>query len=651
MIDDYTFDAAGLIAKSYLDFEQKLLDIGVSAYQSRLDRANDYTRALDRFESQHIDILTRRMETEERFYSRSFDNIMKSASSMFEGMFSGGGLDFSGMVGAGVGSLIGGPFGSVFGSVIENLLSMNDPDVILPSFELLWQTIDGQITEVTESWVDMGRDSRVFNAAEEFVQSQLDFFHKLTVVTGGGDVPDFDFSLGGLGRSIGEILQQQTSEGLIKTSLGASGQLSEFFGPGFKDELKSMFSETMGSLGMFALGQNQETFQSYLDFKFEEFSSLPAGEAMESFEKWMNVSSIFSPAGQPGIMATSLFDLFQSLNPDFDFSQPGGFGQLEQFAETQRPSLYTRGQIATGFKEYDEDIWLDFFTDLNQQITDVFDLVTEGMGEAFSASLNTGEFSTFENKFKQSILGSVQQGLIKGFAEQELLPLIFEPFYGDKDRPAYSEILKQYQSGDISLEATQGYLSQIFDELNSTMTDFGPVWELLNDTNQDLLAALGLNTDAVGANTTAVLGPVDAFLNKLDTSLADSQSLAGLQLGYNQRLTAAISDPKAFGEFSSYASQYYLPTAEGISEDYAGTVSGVRSDVTNIPWVLNARGEALTAEAFGLAIKEALAPMFLDLKDVGPITVQIVLDGQIIKQQFLSLLNDSDVAQSIPAIP
>jgi len=555
----------------------------------------------------------------------------------------------------------------IMGALV-NKVQESEPKI--PSFQLLWKTIDGQIQEVAETWQNMGRNQQIVNAAEEIWQSQLDFVKKLALVAGGEEIPSFEFSLSGVagvGNSLENILNQQSTQELIKVALGSYGQLSEVFGPSFQGDLKKIFMDTLSqNLGMFTFGQDQDTFQSYMNWKFNQLTSLPPEQAMSEFKDWMNGQALFSPVGRPGIQANSIFDLFQATHPGTSINEDT-FPQLEQFAQSVVPGWLSQGEIALGSKD-SQKTWQDFFSNLNQQVNDIFNLVTSGMGQAFSASLKTGEFETFEQNFKQSILASVQQSLVKGFAEQDFLPIIFQPFYGTENRPAITDVLQQYVNGDMPLSQAKDYLTQMAGDLTTQLQEFEPIWETLNTAFGQISQALGLNTTAVGQNTDAILGPVNTFLTSLDTgSLAPTESVAGVENLKNQLYTSALADPTEFSAYASFMTSQYLPWLQGVSSDYGAEIANVRSTVESIPWVQDARGytssvtqasggdsqsatsTGSSAQDIGQEVSRALGPMLLDLKESGQITINVVVDGQIIKQKVIESLNDPAVVQKARA--
>ena len=92
--------------------------------------------------------------------------------------------------------------------------------------------------------------------------------------------------------------------------------------------------------------------------------------------------------------------------------------------------------------------------------------------------------------------------------------------------------------------------------------------------------------------------------------------------------------------------QSWLPQQQAISSDYAGVVAGIRAQVEAMPWVAQAQGRDVpTASDIGAEVAKAVAPMLLDLKEAGQITINVVVDGQVIKRQVINSLNDPAVVQ------
>jgi hypothetical protein len=584
-------------------------------------------------------------------------DITMAAGAGVAGYQSGG---WAGGIGSAVGYGVGGSFGAVAGGAIGKWFTdaMEKTEPPTASFNLLWEVVDGKVKNVADTWSNMTKNDEVFNSAQEFVQSTTDFFKKLSVVTGNAslEMPNWTFSMEGVGEDIQRVLNQSTTQAVMKASFGSLGKLSETFGQGFQEEMKKVFMDTMSqNLGMYVFGQRQDTFKNYLDWKFNQISSLPSEQSMSAFTEFMNSQAIFSPIGRPGIQSNSIFDLFMSRNPSTDLSGGGNsdlFAQLEQFAKQVTPGWFNTGEIALS-SEGSQAPWKEFFTDLNEQVTKIFDMVTTGMGQAFADSLDTGEFATFEQKFKQSIMSTVQQSLIESFANQELIPTIFAPLYGGENHPAITEVLKQYGAGDIDFGKTQDYLGSIFTDLNASLKEFEPVWDILNTGFQSLTQALGLNTDATAGNTTstqsntdAILGPVNSFLMSLDTgSLAPSQSIAGLMGAQSKLYTSAFADPESFSEYASYMTGTYLPAMQGLSGDYEGVVSGVKSQVNALPWYNQSASPKATD--IGAAVAAAVAPMLLDLKESAQITINISIDGKDIKTAVVSSLDDPSVVNKL----
>lgn len=557
----------------------------------------------------------------------------------------------SGAIGSALGFAAGGTLGAELGGIVGSFIeSMKQNKPKVPSFDLLWETVDGQLVNMKNSWVNMGVDKEVYKAAEAFAQSQVDFFEKLAVVAGGETPGNFSFSLAGTGaQDIQAILSQQKGLSMAGSAVGAYPQLEKIFGEGFKEDFKKVFMDAITpNLGAFVFGQDKDVFQKYMDWKFEQFASMPGAQAQTAFNDWMKQQDIFSPIGRPGIMANNIFDLYMSRNPGADTSNPDIFPQLEAFNKTVTQGWFNRGEIAFG--DPNNKTLETFFTDLNTQITDLFNTVTTGMGAAFSASLKTGEYQTFEDAFKGSILKSTQESLIKGFAEQELIPTIFSPFYGSGGAPGFTEILKQYQAGETGLGPTVDLLQTMFGDLSSTLSGFQPVWETLNTGFENLGAAIGINTTATESNTEAVMGPVNSFLQSLETgSLAPVQSLAALEDTKAQYYSAAFGSEKDFATYADYMQQIYLPNMKGLSDDYGGLVAGTISGVNNMPWVQAAGGAGTTATDIGQKVAESLAPMMMELKDKGQITINLIMDGQTLQSAVIDSLNNPATVQAIRA--
>ncbi len=555
-----------------------------------------------------------------------------------------------GAIGSALGFAAGGTLGAELGGIVGSFIDgMKQQKPKVPSFDLLWETVDGQLVNMKNSWANMGMDKEVYKAAEAFAQSQVDFFEKLAVVAGGETPGNFSFSLAGTGaQDIQAILSQQKGLSMAGSAIGAYPQLEKIFGEGFKEDFKKVFMDAITpNLGAFVFGQDKDVFQKYMDWKFEQFANMPGDQAQTAFNDWMKQQDIFSPIGRPGIMANNIFDLYMSRNPGADTSNPDIFPKLEDFSSRVTQGWFNRGEIAFNGEN---DTLGAFFTDLNTQITELFDTVTTGMGTAFAASLKTGEYQTFEDAFKGSILKSTQESLIKGFAEQELIPTIFSPFYGSGGSPGFTEILKQYQTGETGLGPTIDLLQTMFGDLSTTLSGFQPVWETLNTGFESLGAAIGINTTATESNTDAVMGPVNSFLQSLETgSLAPVQSLAALEDTKAQYYSAAFGSEKDFATYADYMQQIYLPNMKGLSDDYGGLVAGTITDVNNIPWVQAAGGAGTTAADIGQKVAEALAPMMVELKDKGQIIINLVIDGQTLHSAVIDSLNDPATVQAIRA--
>jgi|GEM_PF-3135804 len=529
----------------------------------------------------------------------------------------------------------------------------------LPSFNLLWETIDGQIKLVAETWRNMDRQPQVIQAAQEVWQSQIDFMKRIALMAGqGGRIPEITFSLGGAGRSLDAILREQTAQGIAKTAFASGQALSQILGPDFISNFKTLFLDTIGKglLGYVPFGL--DIGELYYQWKFSQLLSLSPDQAPAAFEAFLASQPLFTPVGRSGIMPKSIFWLWydrvgsvlpKTTNPE-DWASY--WPHLEEFAKTVLPGAYNTGRLAFASPDT-QSAWRDFFAELNQKISGIFDIVTKGLAEAFSASLDSGEYATFEQRFKQSLLGSVSEALIKGFSEQEFFPAVFPAFYGSEGKPILSDVLRSYMSGQMSLEETQGYLIDLGGAINNALAQFEPIWETLNATFQGFSTALGLNTQAMEQNTAAILGPVDNFLMQLDTTFAPQNSLGKIESLKSELYASALADPAAFSRYAHFITSSYLPWRKQVSADYGIELASMRAAVEAIPWVQSARKLSegslteTSAQSIGQEVSRALSPMLQDLKESAQITVQVIVDGQVIKQQIIQSLDDPAVVKKL----
>lgn len=252
--------------------------------------------------------------------------------------------------------------------------------------------------------------------------------------------------------------------------------------------------------------------------------------------------------------------------------------------------------------------------------------ISSSIGKGFADAIQSGGFQTFKDSFNISIRDMIAQSFKQAFTTQFLnqfmstLQPIFEKIniYGIQQAPATGGFanaiiqgMPQITMGEITadLQEALGGLPGLFEEVR-------PVFETFYDLLATINETLGINTEAITENTSAILGPVDAYLNQLAGMDNGPTSLAWLE---NQRMdlwTKAMADPEWFSKYSSFMTSGYIDMQKGTG---GFDFSGERQAVEGIPWVQEARG--LT------------------------IVNNIVVNDEVVQQQVLDALDNPNVVK------
>jgi hypothetical protein len=332
---------------------------------------------------------------------------------------------------------------------------------------------------------------------------------------------------------------------------------------------------------------------------------------------------------------------------------------------------------------------------------DIRTSLSEALAQGFIDTMQTGEYQTFKDSLKTSIKSIVIDALVSSFVSKAIEPLMdllspalvaLTPGRVDMESIDWGKVLgikgttvnvAMRQKGIVRQMATPpGYIppglagianvtvptipvepeavisalptsAELDNTLNSIIDILKPIIGLAGE----LADKLDLNTDAIGINTGAIMGPVNSYLMSLETGpLAPSQSLAGMVGMENKLFTAALADPLQFSAYTSYMTQSMLPFQQGISPDYAGLIEGEKARVNRIPWVTEARmNEFLGNPDVVNSIRGMETSMLKALLDIKE-TLQendnayIIVDGQLIKTQIIESLDDPDVVQKARSV-
>jgi tRNA U55 pseudouridine synthase TruB len=529
-----------------------------------------------------------------------------------------GGGGTSGLItglGAAAGMALGGPLGSMVGGFAGNYLAkMFEDEPNPPKIDLLYDIIDGKVELIGEAWKNSPRSQELIDQIQATIQGQIDLFKSIGLITGqvfqSGQIALSGRGAGGILQGVAAYTSADLAQ-LYASSFDGSGQaLGEAVFAEFNEQFEKAWSVSGGfsSLTWENLGKKVPSLVSRFGGTSgpEMLAQLQAGNS-ENFETWL----------QTGM----------------------GFMRGTEYGKFWTPS----GNAAT-MAQFDK-----LLAQLQDKITAISDTMAGGIGNAFLSALDSGAFETFGTSLRQSTYESIRQGIMQGLVAQIMTG------EGSPLATGLTNILgatNQYAAGDITFQQAQGMIDQSIGGMSDAIAKMEPIMQPVYEWLQNLSGALGVNTDAITGNTDAILGPVQAFLSQMDTSLAPSQSLAGIQRIYDQKLAAAIANPMSFSDFAGYASQY-LETQKGIG-DYQSAWSGVRGQVENIPWYLSGASATSSAAEVGASVGQNLAPALLDLKETleKPKEIKITMTtlGSMITMIGQELLADKDFVAGVKEV-
>lgn len=504
------------------------------------------------------------------------------------------------LMGGLAGFAIGGPFGAVVGGFLgAGIASASKPK---QSVELLFEEINGEIELISHSFKGQKASYKAITAAEEAVQSAFNFYDKLRKITGETGL----FSMTAKGKTAANLSTKE----MFKIS---AGMMYESFGSDFVKRIEEYLGKTRHIKTTYETRGEGWLHSKYPDRPGIEYEYEYGKKSLSSGKyKWITEN------------ITSLEELIKAEDWDTIASHMMQ-GSLEDIMEQY-------GQIAT-----------DFATTMSTSITD-------GMMQA----LYSGEFQTFKDVFGKTIYDSVMTSLIQvATNEMALFPLMNsikkiigqvatgELPMGDflkYNKTPWSELSpddlghKTYAMlmSDPNQFKRSGALSQISDllsgdDLSNFTDDIKNIFDLLEPFVFDLAESLGINTEAIRANTDALLGPLDSLIEQLTLGdLAPGKSITGIKDMVDKAYDLAMSDPtqENIADYARLVGQYEAPLAqqigpEGGDIDYGKYVSGTLAEIeklkttalegqaVNITIGLNIDGEALNSTITSAVIEGA----------------------------------------------
>ncbi|MEW6378592.1 MAG: hypothetical protein AB1611_03170 [bacterium] len=523
----------------------------------------------------------------------------------------------------GWGTIIGAVGGGLFGEWSKNYNEKH------PSIDLLYEVIDGQIKRIGQKWKDTPKNQELLNTIEITLQKQIDFYHRIALLT---DSTAANIPIHLHGKTAFDI-QRGTNINNLQNMIASYFDISKLV-PGVKDAFEWLWNITFGDINL----QNLSNMAMhgpfphilpnvYGTFPQEMWNVLFGPEAEKDPQKRAAILNQWL-SSQVGVKSNTYYEPGWDGGPDI----PHEYGYI-------RP-------VSSFISAEDAQMWTAYFDQISAKFYEIQENIAQGIGNAFLESIDTSGFQGFGDSLERFMYEKVKAGLAQGFTNQVIDQIMMSStgFVG-----AFG-LLDQYIKGDggTTLDTVTSAFIDAGGQLGTILETLKPIFETFDQSLKSVANALGLNTTAIQTNTSAILGPVNSLLMSLDTGpLAPVQSVAGLQSAYQQLLAGAIGNPQEFNPLSSFITGTLLPFYQAASADYAGVVAGVRQDILGIPWVAREKGEQMSAAAIGQEVGRAVAPMLLDLKESAQITINVVVDGQVIKSQVVNSLDDPAVVQKL----
>ncbi|MDD5062218.1 MAG: hypothetical protein PHN44_08075, partial [Candidatus Marinimicrobia bacterium] len=421
---------------------------------------------------------------------------------------------------------------------------------ILNSVDVLFNVVNGTVTAISND--ASNRHAEAILQAKKALQSQVDFYNQLAMMYGGRSAQNMSMQYNGAFSDI-------TSMGLpgLVSNLGVVRQLGGDIMSQVEEVFKTSFANPYTS------GSRQNLFSGLISGEWQKIAS--GQETGKGVQGWLGQARNW-PGGEVGFTMAQL-----NTNQ----------GILEDFLSGIQEKL--------------------------QKITDFFsNSVTDALVDGFSAS--TDKFGVFYSSLKENLASAVSQSLIQGFTMTEVMPLLMSSFgekyseAGELARPSLTNLLEGYSTGKYDTELVGHYTNQMISDLSKSIDVLKGPLSLLYEVMGKLDQTLGVNTTAVQSNTSAVLGPVNSYLQSLSVgSLAPHQSMAELAGYRNTLYQNAYNNPDQFSAYASYMSSTYLPEMQGVSSNYAGIVNEEKERAYALPWYTSGGG---SVEATSMA-KEA----------------------------------------------
>ena len=504
----------------------------------------------------------------------------------------------------------------------SKVFGMGGPDPIKekikPNIELMFETIDDVVTLATQKWTELAQDDRLVDAIREFYQNQFDFFNTLNLMLG-----NLNFTLENMdiSASPGDI-EAQIQKAPIQYAMENIESIKGVFGD-VVPEIEDMFMETFGPWHFYKQVQQ---------VKDPEGWHMGTGRI---YDAWASQTDIEGDLEKILAGEKAYADFIKQTVTVFQ----GGHYASD-------PDIKHVISMADIIQGSDIEAFQDFLQPLRDQVDKFNAYFTEGLGDVFANTLQTGGFSSFMDGLRAQIGMNVKkaflEGIIPNFAQRMMGPL-FDSFGlgGIIDRAIKG--ITEGTEGAPSINDAVASLKESFDSLD--FTEIQPLFEALAEGIFKLDDAFGLNTEAIGSNTDALIGPLESLMNDLTYgALAPGQSLEGLQSVYDELLAGATLSPEGISDFASFAGGTYLPGMEPF--DYTSITEQVKMDVGSLLAQYNGGTTDL-----GQSIAEALGPALASMGGEQVIHAHIYINGKEVASEVLTEIeNSSELTQQTQGI-
>lgn len=322
----------------------------------------------------------------------------------------------------------------------------------------------------------------------------------------------------------------------------------------------------------------QESMQGQLDF-VKQINLL----INDRFNELGNVTlkSTFGQAWSSGGPNDSIFD-FQFFTQNWD-RVVTALGRSTVEAAQKQSNLTWYNYM----KEQGQDPIKQFigFPNIMELLEDEFDelveFVAENMGNAFLASLETGEFETFKESLSQGLYETTVKGITRAFIERQL----FSGFHDLFNVNAINEGLEAFGGGEITAEQLIKIINEEFGGLSEVFRQLQPVWEALTNGLKSLEIELGLNTAANYDQIEAIrdyINTIEGTIGALTVS-GNAPALNYKVFGaeYN-RLFGTAGTAEGLGDFTRYIQSEYLPFMRDYATNYQEVFDRVIADLRSL---------------------------------------------------------------------